>query len=289
MIFESVINISAGDELGALALIKKSVSSQKSLIDIHSDIDHNRSVFTFASKNLDEVMRDAHSLISSSFECLDISSHNGVHPRIGVVDVIPFVIYDEEIGIIDITSQYKFIDEVKHFANEIYSTFKVPIFFYDFINEEAVRTLPEIRKHAFKGILPNIGMSKPHNRYGAIALGIRQPLVAINVDIMTNDLLAAKAIAKQMRESSGGIAGVRALGLPISSQEKVQVSMNIVDLDKVNAGDVCIRVKNIASDLGFESSVELVGMIPKFHFDQLSKEFLDWSKLDSSCIIENKI
>ena len=287
MIFESVINVSAVSGHSALDSLFPIESDQHSCIDIHSDTDHNRSVFTFASRELESIFRDARLLIDESFKNFDINFHAGVHPRIGIVDVLPFVLYDEVSGPIDLSKEESFAEKIKKFALEINKEFEVPIFFYDFLAEDQIHTLPEIRKNAFIKFAPHMGKNEPHEKYGAIALGIRNPLVAINVNLDSKDLDLAKQLAKEIRESSGGVKGVRALGLKLDSQNKVQVSMNIVDLNQANVGDVCVTVRNMALDFGVSSEVELVGLIPKFHFEKLSPEFLQWSKLTETSTVEN--
>lgn len=287
MIFECVINVSASGGHSALDSQFTSKTSPHSCIDIHSDVDHNRSVFTFASRDLDLIFRDSKALIDESFKSFDISYHSGVHPRIGIVDVLPFVKYDEESGPIDLSNEDRFIEKIKTFALEINRKFDVPIFFYDFLHEDQVRTLPEIRKNAFIKFAPDVGKKVAHEKYGAIALGIRNPLVAINVNLDSNDLDLAKQLAKEIRESSGGVKGVRALGLELKSRNKVQVSMNIIDLNHANVADVCITVRNMALDFEVSSEVELVGLLPKFHYEKLSSEFLSWSGLTETSTVEN--
>lgn len=289
MIFECVINVSVGNDHSELDSLFASSLSQNCLVDVHKDSDHNRSVFTFASKELGVIFRDAKALIDESFKSFDIAMHEGVHPRIGIVDVLPFVMYDERNGSLDLSNENEFLNDVKCFAEEIHKDFNVPIFFYDFVHEDQIRTLPEIRRNAFVNFAPNIGANEPHEKYGAIALGIRNPLVAINVNLHSKDLDLAKKLSKEIRESNGGVKGVRALGLELKSQNMVQVSMNIFDLEQANVGDVCVTVRNMAKDFDVESDVELVGLIPKFHFEKLSSEFLQWSKLTETSTVENHL
>ena len=287
MIYECVINVSESKNSKILNEISTKIN-ENVLLDIHKDDDHNRSVFTLGSKNLQEIFSETKSLINSCFQNLDVNLHDGVHPRIGVVDVVPFVMYDENIGIINIDEQSEFLNSIQNFGKQINKVFEVPIFYYDFASNKK-HTLPQIRKFGFNDIEPDVGKNKPHEKYGAIAMSARQPLIAINVNLDSNDLEVAKSIAKLVRESSGGIPGVRALGLNLHSQSKVQVSMNIVDLKKANAGDVCVTVRNIAKDFGTDGEVELVGLRPKFHFETFSNEFLRWSNLDENGTIESRI
>lgn len=288
MIFESVINISVGNDLKAFNEIYNSVISQKSLVDVHRDVDHNRSVFTIASNNLSEVFHTCELLIEASFSNLDYSVHEGEHPRIGIVDVIPFVKYDEILGLINYETDLDFKNDVIDFAKKINSSYETPIFFYDYACTGEIITLPQIRKNAFKNLKANIGKNVSHSKYGAIALGIRNPLIAINVDLLTTDISIAKNIASTIRESNGGYKGVRALGIKLESQNRVQVSMNIVDLASANAGEICLKVKELATQANIQSEVELVGLIPKYHFDILSQDFLNWADLDINCTVENR-
>lgn len=291
MIYECVVNISSCDNSLLVSKLENAVSETENsiLCDVHSDIDHNRSVFTFVSRDFISLKNIVKIFIEFCFSILDIRDHIGVHPRIGVVDVIPFVVYDEDIGEIDYAKYPEYIYSIHSFAESISSEFCVPIFLYDYADTKNQQTLPDIRKFAFNSIKPDIGNNFPHEQYGAIALGIRKPLIAINVNLESNDLSIAKRIAFDIRESSGGYKGVRSLGLNLNSKNSVQVSINIIDLLQTNISDVCLQVKKVADELNIKSSVELVGLIPKYHFVKLSAEFLEWSGLNENSIVENYV
>lgn len=279
MIYESIINISAGKHLKQIAEITDVGSI--CCLDVHSDPDHNRSVITLGSNDLDEVVNAAKAITKKSFTLLDIDQHSGVHPRLGSVDVVPFVSYDNQRTL----PTDETVNTSIQFGEWINTNFDTAVFYYDFANPEFI-SLPYIRKNAFKTLEPNI-KSKFPSRHGAVCIGAREPLIAINVNIGISDLDFAKSIASEIRESSGGIVGVRAIGLRLASQNCVQVSMNIVDATNVNSGEVCLKIRDLARD--YDSSVELIGLVPRFHYENWDKEFLQWSKLSPDIVIEERL
>ena len=285
MIYESVINISAGNSIAKYKNVVSCITSSESLINTHFDVDHNRAVFTFASHDFDLVKKGAKKLINSSFENIDIITHSGVHPQIGVVDVVPFVKYDESGSEIDYTNEVEFVNKVQDFAVNINKEYDLPIFFYDYASKQH-NSLPSVRKHCFSLIKPDLGKLFPNPRLGSMSLGIRHPLIAINVNLHTQKLDTAKMIAKKIRESSGGHLGVRALGLSLPSQDMMQVSMNIFDIHKAKTDSICLEVRDLAEELNIKSDLELVGLIPKFHFETFSSEFIAWSNLNEESTIE---
>ncbi len=174
---------------------------------MHSDKFHNRSVFTLYGAN---VYEDALNLVRKAFQLLDLRNHVGVHPRIGVVDVVPFV----PIGNSDIGHAILARD---NFAKNIAAEYSVPAFLYG-----PNRTLPQIRREAFVVLAPDFGPPEPHPKYGSVAVGAREPLVAYNIYLAGSDLAKAKEIAKQVRSSF-----FRTLGLQVGNE--VQVSANLID------------------------------------------------------------
>lgn len=270
MIFECVINVSEGKDKSGLEKIADFVG--KEVIDIHSDNDHNRTVYTLASRNLNELKKAAQALTSKVFEDFTFDGHIGVHPRLGLIDVVPFVSYDE-VNFVPTNNTIKAAIDFGTWAKE---KFGVEIYFYDFASESKT-TLPSIRKR------------ESTNLKNAICVGARPPLVAINVNIQSSDLSFAKSIAKNIRESSGGLPGVRAIGLELPSKNIVQVSMNIVDLEIGNTENASFKIKEIAEGAGKFSEVELVGLVPRFHYDTWSDKFLEWSGLTPTCTVENRL
>ena len=282
MIYECVINISEGTNVDLVAMIAR--AGGECIRDIHSDIDHNRSVLTIASQEIEEVTASAYSVVCTAVEHLHLDHHLGIHPRLGVVDVVPFVSYNDA----SVEPSQEIIEAAQNFGSRIYEEFHIPIFFYDGASSSNI-TLPFIRKNSFASLAPNLGNNMPHRTAGAMCVGARAPLVAINVTLESRDLALAQSIAHTVRESSGGTKGVRALGLPLKHQNAIQVSMNITDVVNVNTGKVCEEVRTLASPHNVQCSVELVGLVPQQQFEMWSQSFLDWSELDESCTVEKRL
>ena len=282
MIYECVINISEGTNVDLVAMIAS--AGGECVRDVHSDVDHNRSVLTIASQEIEEVTASAFGVVRTAIEHLEIDRHLGVHPRLGIVDVVPFVSYDNA----GVEPSQKIIEAAQNFGAKVHEEFHIPIFFYDEASSEK-RTLPFIRKNAFSSIAPDLGNNMAHRTAGAMCIGAREPLVAVNITLETKDLALAQSIARTVRESSGGIKGVRAIGLLLENQNSVQVSMNIVDVVNVNTGEICEEVRAIADAHNVASSVELVGLVPQKQFEMWSHSFLNWSGLDVSCTVEQRL
>lgn len=247
---ECVINISEGTDRSVIDELAK--SAEAALLDIHSDPYHNRSVFTLYGPDL---YQSAIALTEKTFQLLDIVDHVGVHPRIGLVDVVPFVPLNG----------YPMAEAVKlsrQYALEVSSKFKVPIFLYG-----ENRTLPEIRKYAFGSISPDLGPLVPHPRYGSIAVGAREVLVAYNLYLRNNDLKLAKSVAAEVRSSY-----FRTLGLRVGN--RVQVSANLIDPLNHGIFEFFSKVEELAAvDHG-----ELVGLAPLDVIRNTPEEY--WEKLD---------
>lgn len=228
---ECVMNVSEGcddDVLDRLA-----AGARPDLLDRHTDADHNRSVFTLVGT---EAPRRVARLAVAT---LDIRSHAGVHPRLGVVDVVPFV---PLIGAVLADA----LQAREAFAAWAAEELAVPCFFYG-----PERSLPDIRRNAFAALAPDTGPLEPHRTAGAMCVGARDPLVAYNVWLAGDDLAAARRIAAEIRSPE-----LRALGLPVGGG--VQVSMNLVAPEYLGPGDAYDLV---AARARIERA-ELVGLLP---------------------------
>lgn len=279
--FECVINVSEGRDQAAIEDIR--IAGGAHVLDVHSDIDHNRTVYTVASRTLSDVYDTACAVVTRSYDLLDFTNHLGVHPCLGVVDVVPFVSYDNE----NMVPSQETIDAALAFAQWAHTTFDIPVFTYDRAHPRTQR-LPDIRRHAFHEVHPAYGTEK-HARFGALCVGARRPLIAINVNLLTEDIFVVKHIAKSIRESSGGIFGVRAIGLELAHAKRMQVSMNIVTPHKTNAGEVCLDVMSRAERSNIGSEVELVGLVPHFQYALWSEEFLERSGLNEHVTVEARV
>lgn len=220
------------------------------LLDVHTDAHHHRSVLTLVGEQAPR--RVAEAAVAS----IDLGRHSGVHPRIGVVDVVPFV---PGPGRDDLGPALAARDRFAAWAADALG---VPCFVYG-----PERSLPEVRRHAFSSLAPQHGPGRPHPRAGAVAVGARRALVAYNVWLVDDDLDLARRVAGQVRSPS-----IRALGLQVG--DRVQVSMNLVDPWRVGPADAADEVAVRAPVAG----CELVGLLPRAVLDRVDPE--RWDELD---------
>jgi glutamate formiminotransferase len=265
-IVECVPNISEGrrlDVIDGLASVIAAVPGVR-LLDRTSDPDHNRSVFTFAG-DPDAVERAALSLIDATYKVVDMRGHTGEHPRLGAVDVVPFVplagvTMDECVAI------------ARRVGEAVASRHRVPVFYYAnaATRPERIR-LPDIRKPEYEGLaeyletthVPDVGPRMLHPSAGAIVIGARPPLIAFNIELDTSDLKLAQRIAKEIRESSGGLASVQAKGFMLSDPPRAQVSMNLLDHTVTSLPRVWREVESRATAAGVRIlRGELIGLLP---------------------------
>jgi len=260
---ECVPNFSEGRDRAKIESIASAARALGAyVLNIHSDPDHNRSVVTLAAP-ADQIVEAVMSMIRRAVELLDIRHHVGVHPRIGVVDVVPFV----PLGAATQEDSVKAAIEV---ASRVGNELEVPVYLYEWAaRHPEYRALPDVRRLYSQAILagnflePDFGPFMPHPTAGACVVGARGPLIAFNCVLGTPDVSVARRIAFRIRESSGGMLGVRALGLWLESLGLAQVSMNIVDPVKAPLHVVFERVKQLAAQEGtYVVSSELVGLMP---------------------------
>lgn len=247
----AVINVSEGRDLECIARIAASAGNH--CLDVHTDADHHRSVFWLAGPDVQDAAR---ALTAIAVEHLDLAAHDGVHPRIGVVDVVPFVPVAA-----DATMQNA-IAARDAFAAWAAKELALPCFLYG-----TDRTLPEVRKHAFVDLVPDAGPATPHPTAGACAVGARGPLVAYNLWLDGNDLPKAKAIAAAVRS-----VDVRALGLQVGAF--VQVSCNLINPTVVGPAEIYDAVVHHAA----VARAELVGLLSRDVLARIPRD--RWVDLD---------
>ena len=275
---ECVVNISEGRRPDVVAAVAAACGSP--LLDVHSDPDHNRSVLTLAGPG-DAVAEAALALARAAVERIDLSAHRGVHPRLGAVDVVPFVPLGGE-------TLEAAASVARDWGERVAAELAVPVFLYG-AADPAARSLPDVRRDAFRERHPDFGPSEPHPAAGAVAVGARPVLVAINCELR-GDLAAAKAIARVVRERDGGLPGVRALGFALESKGRAQVSMNLTDLAATGVEAACEAVRRAAVERGGDvTAVELVGLLPAAELERCSGEFLAWSGLSPDMTIEARL
>jgi glutamate formiminotransferase / 5-formyltetrahydrofolate cyclo-ligase len=250
VIIECVANISEGRDEVLLAELGASLGS--TLLDLHRDPDHHRSVFTLAGSS-DAVDQALRALAAETIARLDLGTHEGAHPRRGVLDVVPFVPFAPgRTPPHDLDSAIVLRDE---FARWLSATFGVPTFLYGPGPGRPSHTLPQIRRHAFGQIQPDYGPPQPHRTAGATAVGARTALVAYNVWVSSVEV--AHQVAPLVRCSA-----VRALGLAIGGG--AQVSCNLVDPATFGPAQVYDAVTRLAREAGGEAmGAELVGLLPQ--------------------------
>ncbi len=277
-----MINVSEGRDMKRLLTIARACGP--SLIDVHSDPDHHRSVFTLAGPGSRDAVAGARALAAAVAEQCSITEHEGEHPRFGALDVVPFVALGGTKA-----ERAQAAEEARAFGEWWAREFAVPVFLYDDADPEG-RDLPNARSTSFRSRSPDFGPDEPHKRLGATAVGARRPLVACNCVLISRDISVARLIARDMRESSGGLRGVRALGFYLADVNRAQVSMNLVELERTGVQDACLHVRDLARRHGTDvASVELVGLIPGRDLDRCTDDFLQWSRLDAESTIEVRV
>ena len=252
------------------------------LLDKTSDPDHNRSVLTFVG-GPKAVADAAVAAARVAVERIDLTKHTGVHPRLGAVDVIPFIPVDDAT-----------LAGCKSLARavgaRIWQELRVPVYLYEAaaLRPECER-LENVRRLVSKGLAPDFGEGR-HPTAGVTAVGARKFLVAWNINLRTTDVAAAREIARAIRESSGGLPAVKAIGLPLESRGQVQVSINLVDFERTPLYVVFDEVLRHCGERGIEiAGSELIGMIPAAALEASRGHDLRWENLRPELVLENRI
>ncbi len=248
-----------------------------------SDGDHNRSVMTFAGPP-DVVVEAAVRGAGKAAELIDLSAHQGVHPRVGAADVIPFVPLDG-------SSMGEAVAAAHRTGEEIWSRFGVPVYFYEkAARNPGRRRLEKVRRREFDGAPPDIGTVAAHPKAGASMVGARELLIAYNVDLATRDAAIAQTIARKIRASSGGFPHVKAMGIYLASRDCAQVSMNLVDFADTPLESVYDAISSAARDLGTQAVAgEIIGFIPRRAYEMAPEFFRHAQNFSGSRILETRI
>jgi glutamate formiminotransferase len=289
---ECVPNFSEGrDRAKVDAIVEAMKIKGVYLLDREMDADHNRCVITLAGER--EPIQEAAILgVGKAAELIDLTKHQGAHPRMGAADVVPFIPIDG-VTIEDCVAM------ARHVGAEIWKRFRIPVYLY-----EAAATSPEranlenIRRGQFEGIRdeiatnparrPDFGELRVHPTAGATVVGARKFLIAYNVFLSTPDVEIAKKVAKAVRFSSGGLRFVKGAGFLVRGM--AQVSMNLTDFEQTPVHRVFELVKREATRFGvLPVSSEIVGLIPKKALEQAAEWFLQVENFDSSLILENRL
>jgi len=288
---ECVPNISEGRRADVISKVASAIEAVPGvrLLDQTSDADHNRSVFTFAGEP-DAVRQAAHALVDVALSEIDMRTHKGEHPRLGAVDVVPFVP-------ISGFTMPEAVSLAHEFGKEVAAKHNVPVFFYASAALRPERTkLGDIRnKTQYEGLaeamktthVPDAGPATFHEKAGGIVVGARPFLIAFNIELDTTDLKLAKKIAKEIRESSGGLPGIQALGFELTDPQRAQVSMNVLDFNVTSLATVWREVEKRASEAGVKIlRGELIGLIPLDAALQVAASALRLDGFDRTRVIE---
>ena len=285
-LMECIPNISEGRRLDLVeefADIVRAVPGV-TLIDYSSDASHNRSVFTFLG-DPNQVMEAAFRFAKHAVEKIDLRVHEGEHPRMGAVDVIPFVpIRDMDMA--------ECVELSKVLGQRLSDELDLPVFLYEESASAPHRkNLAAIRKGQFEGMAekvledqwhPDFGGNRIHPSAGVVAVGARQPLIAFNINLDTSDVSIAKKIAKIIREKDGGFRAVKALGVMLEERNIAQVSINMCDYKQTPLYRVLEFVRFEAARYGVHVvGTEIIGLAPMMAFVDAADYYLQIEKLDA--------
>ncbi len=294
-IVECVPNFSEGRDEAKIELIAKAIASTPDVfvLDREMDADHNRSVITFAGEP-DAVVEAAFRAAANAVELIDINQHEGEHPRIGALDVLPFT------PIKGMTMD-ECVILARHAGERIARDLRIPVYLYEKAATRPDRVdLAEVRRGEFEVLRkeietkperkPDFGEAKMHPTAGAMAVGARPPLIAYNVNLATEDLSIAKKIAKAVRGRDGGFQYVKALGLELKNRRQVQVSMNLVSYEDTPVFRVFETIKREAARYGVAiAGSEIVGLVPQAALNACSDFYLQFENFSEDLILEHRL
>lgn len=293
---ECVPNFSEGARTDVIESIAAKVRSTAGVrvLDLQSDASHNRSVLTLVG-DADSLSRGVLTLVGACLAAIDLRSQRGEHPRLGAVDVIPFIPL-EGATLADCSALARRVGAAIAAAHDI------PVFLYeDTAAAPHRRGLEDIRRGQFEGLAekladplwrPDFGPSKPHPSFGAVAVGARMPLIAFNVNLNTDDVEIAKRIARGIRHSSGGFRFVKAMGLgvEVEGRKVAQVSMNMTDFTKTPLFRVVETIRNEAARHGVTiAGSEIVGLIPAKALLDSAEHYLQLTGFSTAQVLESRL
>ena len=291
---ECVPNISEGRRLDVISGLAETLRAVPGLrvLDVQSDATHNRSVFTLAGTAAG-LTAGIPKLFEGAIAAIDLRTHKGEHPRLGAVDVVPFIP-------IDGVTMPECVALARTIAAGVATRFGLPVYLYeDASSDPARKNLEDIRRGEFEGLAakmaqpawaPDFGPAAPHASAGASVIGARMPLIAYNINLATTRLDVAKKIAAAIRMSSGGLRFVKAMGIPLEDRGIVQVSMNLTNYEKTPMYRVFDLVKREAERYGVQVlESEIVGLVPSAALTQTAEYFLRLDGFSSGQILEKKL
>jgi len=290
-LFEAVPNFSEGNDPTRISRITAAVGAVPGVrvLGLHSDPDHNRSVITFAGGE-EAVLSGATALAKACSAELDLVTQSGEHPRMGVLDVLPFVPLEG--------ATMEDAVRLAHRAGERLGLLGFPVFLYGAAaTAPHRRALPDVRRGGYEGVAsrledprwkPDYGPETLDPHKGAVAVGARPFLIAFNAFLDTADVGIAREVARRIRESDGGLPAVRALGFGVGG--RAQVSMNLTDFERTPIPVALEAVRSAAADLGASvESTELVGLAPLEAILQTASYYLGLRELEAYHVLETRL
>jgi glutamate formiminotransferase/glutamate formiminotransferase/formiminotetrahydrofolate cyclodeaminase len=292
---ECVPNFSEGRDAETVRLISQSISSVESacVLDTHIDPDHNRSVITFVAPP-ETIVEAAVNAVRRASELIDMRAHQGEHPRLGAIDVLPFIPL-RGVTMDDCV-------QIAHAAGRIIAReLLIPVYYYESAALRPVRAhLEDVRRGALELLreqittnperAPDEGSPQVHETAGAIAIGARRFLIAFNVILRSSDTAIAQQIARKVRARNGGLPFLKALGFRLHSRGLVQVSMNLVNYEVTGMAAAFDAVRREADILNVEiQGAEIVGLVPQNALDRAAEYFSKLENFSDSKILEHQI
>jgi glutamate formiminotransferase len=287
---ESVPNVSEGRDPDALAALREAFSAPARLLDVHADPDHHRSVYTLVGED-DGLVETLLAGARRAVEVVDLRRHEGAHPRIGAVDILPVVPLRPE-------DEERARAVALALADRLADELELPVFFYGRLTDDGREpaslrrggTDELARRLAAGELVPDRGPAKLHPSAGGVILGVRRPLIAFNVNLRTRDVEVARAVAAAVRERDGGFPGVRALGLDLPRAGLAQVSMNVTDWEAAALHEIVARIRAEAATRGAEvAGSELVGLMPAGAAVAAAGPALGLAGFDGSRVLELRL
>jgi glutamate formiminotransferase len=293
-IIESIPNVSEGRRPEVINRLAHAIRSTPGvrLLDYSSDASHNRSVFTLAG-DPDALKAATLALFAEATQAIDLRQHRGEHPRVGAVDVVPFVP-------IEGVTMADCVNLAKSVGAAVAERFGVPVFLYEEASTNPARkNLEDIRRGEFEGLgtkmaspgwAPDFGPTAPHPSAGASVVGARMPLIAYNINLNTDRLDVAKKVAAAIRHSSGGLRYVKAMAVKVEERNLAQVSMNLTNYEKTPIFRVFEMVKREAARYGvtiLES--EVVGLVPSAALVGAAEFYLQLERFSDDQVLEKKL
>lgn len=290
---ECVPNLSEGRDAGSIERIADVVRSFGcQVLDVHRDQDHHRSVLTIIGAPA-VIVRGVVSMVEAAIPLIDMRRHRGQHPRMGAVDVVPFVP-------IRGNTLADCVAVAQEAGAAIGDRLKIPVFLYEAAaSKPERRNLAAVRRGGLEalrerigatGEKPDYGPAQLHPTAGAIAVGARKFLVAYNVNLATDDLTIARAIASSIREVNGGLPGVKALGILLASRCLAQVSMNLTDIEATTIAEAFAYVSKEADRRGVRvAESEIVGLAPRAALRGATTEGLLLTRDPAEIVLEERI